>query len=160
MVGHVFSFFQAGYDTTTLTASYAVYELSRNSDVQEELRREVRQAVTQAGGTLNFEAVQNMPYMDQVIAETLRKYPPVGVLKRECVADYMVGGKLPIGRGMLVAIPASSIHMDEEHFPEPERFMPQRFDPQHGTGFNYMPFGKGPRICIGQFKNDFQKICH
>lgn len=86
-------------------------------------------------------------------SETLRKYPPVLTLTRECEKDYhLPGTNLTIQRGILTLIPVYGIHHDEDYYPNPERFDPERFSEENKKKippFAYMPFGEGPRICIG-----------
>jgi len=88
-----------------------------------------------------------------VFLETLRKYPPLITLFREATQDYKVpDDTLVIEKGTKILIPAYAIHHDYRYYPDPETFDPERFSPEekakrpNGT---YMPFGDGPRLCIG-----------
>lgn len=89
-----------------------------------------------------------------VSIETLRKYPPFPALYRQCVEDYTVPGTgLKLKRGDRVHIPIWSLHHDWRYYPNPELFDPERFNDNskqsrpHGT---FLPFGDGPRYCIGK----------
>lgn len=89
------------------------------------------------------------------ITETLRKYPAVPILNRECTKEYQVpGSNVIIEKGTSIFIPAFAIQRDEKYFPNPEEFIPERFSEENRTGktfvdMPYMAFGEGPRICIG-----------
>lgn len=89
-----------------------------------------------------------------MISETLRKHPPVPVLLRQCVIDYKVPGTdVTVEAGTKVEVPVYSLQHDPEFYPEPEKFDPERFtDENKGKRhpYVYLPFGEGPRICIGE----------
>jgi cytochrome P450 family 6 len=86
--------------------------------------------------------------------ETLRKYPPVPFLTRECTKKYTIPGTdVTIEEGTLVVIPVIGLHKDQKYFPNPEKFDPARFREEMKSKrpqFTYLPFGEGPRICIGK----------
>jgi cytochrome P450 len=86
--------------------------------------------------------------------ETLRKYPPVPLLTRECTKKYTIPGtNVTVEEGMSVVIPVVGIHKDPKYYPDPERFDPSRFSDEvkrKRHHFAYLPFGEGPRICIGK----------
>lgn len=87
--------------------------------------------------------------------ETLRKYPPVQILNRECTEDYLIPGtRIQVPAGTEVIIPVWSIQHDWRHYPNPEVFDPKRFigDNKHTrANGTFMPFGDGPRFCLGEF---------
>lgn len=89
-------------------------------------------------------------------AETLRKYPPAPVFLRKCTKSYRVPETdVIIEAGLSVLIPAYGLHRDPEYFPDPENFDPDRFSEDNKTkirDYTYIPFGDGPRICIGNAK--------
>jgi cytochrome P450 family 6 len=88
-------------------------------------------------------------------SETLRKYPAVPVLSRECTKDYKIPGtNVVLEKGMTTIIPVFALHHDPKYYPDPERFDPERFNENEKSKrhhFVYLPFGEGPRICIGNF---------
>lgn len=85
--------------------------------------------------------------------ETLRKYPPLPFLVRKCVRDYKLpNSNYTIKKGQLLRIPLLGIHRDAEYYPDPEKFDPERFSDEQKSKRHpivFMPFGEGPRICIG-----------
>ena len=146
----------AAYDTTGATMAYALYQIAVNPDIQARLKNEITQIsdhVLNADGTLDFSAIAELEYLDQVVQETLRMYTPFATHSRECTKDYVIPGTdVSIPRGTEVQIPIMGFHHDERFFPEPEKFLPERFSKatlgyRHPIAF--MPFGHGPRNCIG-----------
>ncbi|XP_016942923.3 probable cytochrome P450 6a13 [Drosophila suzukii] len=146
-------FFLAGFDTSSTTMSFCLFELALNHDVQDKLRVEVLEVLGRNNQKLTYESVQEMPYLDQVVAETLRKYPILPHLLRRSTKEYLVpDSDLVLESGTKIIIPVHSIHHDPELYPDPEKFDPSRFEPEEVKArppFAYLPFGDGPRNCIG-----------
>jgi cytochrome P450 family 6 len=98
--------------------------------------------------------------MDQVINETLRKYPPLARLVRKCVKDYKIPDEdLIIEKGTNIVIPVLGIHYDKEYYPYPEKFDPERFNEENKKSrhhYAHLPFGEGSRICIGSIKQNLK----
>lgn len=161
LVAQCFLFFLGGFDTSSTALAFAAYELAINPDIQERLYREVAETngkIDDDGDNkrrLSYDELQRMRYLDQVVTETLRKWPVAAVLDRVCAKDYEYNDgdrKFTIHKGMLIWIPVHGIHHDPKYYPEPERFDPERFsDEQKGNivAGSYLPFGVGPRNCIG-----------
>nr|AVL92866.1 CYP450 [Locusta migratoria] len=147
-----FAFFIAGFETSTTTLSCALLELAWQPDMQRRLQQEVDAAVARHGG-LCYDAVADMRYLDQVLAETLRKYPPLPVLNRDCMEDYKIpDSDVTLEKGTGIIISLLGLHYDPDIFPDPDRFDPERFSEQEKakrSPYVYLPFGDGPRICIG-----------
>ncbi|XP_017860255.1 PREDICTED: probable cytochrome P450 6a14 [Drosophila arizonae] len=154
LAAQVFVFFVAGFETSSSNMSYALYELAKNPDIQSQLRAEI-QSVLQKHGKLTYEAMMEMSYLDQVVNETLRKYPALASLTRVPSEDYKVPGdeaNIVLERGLSVHIPVCAIHYDPEYYPEPHEFRPERFEPaalQQRHPMAFLGFGDGPRNCIG-----------
>jgi len=93
----------------------------------------------------------------KTFSETLRKYPPLPMLSRECSRPYKIPGTdTVLEKGVVVIIPVTALHYDSKYYPEPDRFDPERFseeEKQKRHHYVYLPFGEGPRICIGKFYN-------
>uniref|UniRef100_A0A182K0X7 Uncharacterized protein n=1 Tax=Anopheles christyi TaxID=43041 RepID=A0A182K0X7_9DIPT len=151
IVAQAFVFFLGGFETSSTTMSYCLYELALNEEIQQRARECVLKAVEKHGG-LSYDALMDMPYIDQCINESLRKYPPGANLIRQVSQDYHVPGTdVTFPKGMNVMIPVYAIHHDPENYPDPERYDPDRFAPEACESrkpYSFIPFGEGPRICI------------
>ncbi|EDS38449.1 cytochrome P450 71D6 [Culex quinquefasciatus] len=145
-------FFLAGLETSSSNQTFCLYELALNQGYQQKARECIHEAMEKHGG-LTYEAVSDMQYLDQCINETFRLYPAVPVLERKTFQNYQIPGtKVIIPKGMKVHIPVYGIQRDEQYYPNPTVFNPDRFYPdavakRHMCAF--LPFGEGPRICIG-----------
>ncbi|XP_063243313.1 cytochrome P450 6j1-like [Bacillus rossius redtenbacheri] len=152
-VAQAFVFLLAGFETSSSVLNYALYELALNPDVQEKLRTEVTSTLAASGGKMTYETVVGMTYLEMVVSETLRKYPTLSFLERMCLSDYKIPGtKLTIEKGIQVMIPVLGIHSDPEYYPDPTKFDPERFSAENKSKippYAFLPFGEGPRICIG-----------
>ncbi|XP_074030754.1 probable cytochrome P450 6a14 [Leptinotarsa decemlineata] len=147
-----FIFFLAGFETTSTTISFALYEMALNGNIQQKAREEVNKLFEKHQG-ITYESVMEMSYLEMVILETMRKYPPAPVFLRKCTKTYNIPDtKVVIKQGQSVLIPCYGLHRDAEYFPEPELFQPDRFNEENKSkiwDYTYMPFGDGPRNCIG-----------
>ena len=145
-------FLFAGYETSSNTLSFTLYHLAVNPDVQDKLRSEINEAVeTNARKKPLYEIAHNIEYLDCVIKEAQRLNPPAPFANRECDEDYDLNG-IHITKGMEVQIPIYALHHDPDVWQDPEKFDPERFrgpakDTHHA--FQFLPFGAGPRNCIG-----------
>ncbi|XP_018320090.1 probable cytochrome P450 6a14 [Agrilus planipennis] len=148
-----FIFFLAGFETTATTMSFALFEMAQNRDIQYQAREEVKKVMNDFGNVLTYDALMEMHYLDKIVAETLRKHPPAPVYLRKCTKDYQVPETdVIIEEGLSVLIPALALQRDPDYFPDPDVFDPNRFDDERKSSIKdstYIPFGDGPRICIG-----------
>ncbi|CAN7985068.1 unnamed protein product, partial [Ixodes hexagonus] len=143
-------FFLAGVDTSATTLAMSAYHLALNQDVQAQLVEEIDQAI-RTHKEITLDVIMDLPYLDAVVMEVLRISGPVTMTYRSCVKDTKVG-TIPVEKGTLVRIPIYSLHHDERYFRNPEVFDPTRFLKENRkliNPFTYMPFGEGPRQCIG-----------
>ncbi|XP_004454004.1 cytochrome P450 3A12-like isoform X1 [Dasypus novemcinctus] len=143
-------FIFAGYETTSSVLSFLMYELAVNPDVQKKLQEEIDAALPNKAPA-TYDALVQMEYLDMVVNESLRIYPIAGRLERVCKKDVEINGML-IPKGTVAMIPIFVIHRDPEIWPEPEKFRPERFSKENKESidpYTYMPFGAGPRNCIG-----------
>lgn len=158
LASHGITFFVDGFDTSSVVMAHACYEIGRNLKVQEKLRDEINEYIKN-NGKLNFDLINEMPYLNQVFYETLRLHPPGTFLSRRCTEEIQLDGpkgkKILIEKGTAINIPIRSIQRDPEYYENPEEFLPERFDPATGGIKPFtdkcvlMPFGDGPRICLG-----------
>ncbi|XP_078043581.1 cytochrome P450 6k1 isoform X2 [Augochlora pura] len=145
-------FYLAGFETSSTTATFCLYELAKHQDMQDKLRNEIR-TVMKKHGDITYNALSDMRFLDKVVSETLRKYPPVTFLNRICTKEVLLettGVTVPLGTP--IVIPVYGIHKDPNIYPEPEKFDPERFSEENVKSrhsYAYLPFGEGPRICIG-----------
>ncbi|KAI8037329.1 cytochrome P450 9b2 [Drosophila gunungcola] len=158
IVAQCFIFFFAAFENNSNLICTTTYELLHNPDIQERLYEEVKENEEALNGTsLTYDAVQKMTYMDMVISESLRKWTLAAATDRLCSKDYTLtdedGTKLfEFKVGDRVNIPISGLHWDDRYFPEPRKFDPERFSDERKTElvpYTYLPFGVGPRNCIG-----------
>ncbi|KAL3280424.1 hypothetical protein HHI36_017906 [Cryptolaemus montrouzieri] len=153
IVAQAFLFFEAGLETSATTMTFCLYELASNRDIQDKLRAEIRDVLKRYNGIITYDAVNEMVYLEKVLCETLRKYPPLASLPRICTKDYKLPGTdLIIEKGVRIVIPVYGIQRDPDYYPNPEIFDPERFSEENKNNrneFTYMPFGYGPRLCIG-----------
>ncbi|XP_054723292.1 uncharacterized protein LOC129233267 [Uloborus diversus] len=157
-------FFLAGYDTTASTLSFTSYMLALHEDIQKRLIDEIDEAVKAANGELTYEGVQNLKYLDNVISESMRLFPPAVRLERLADQDYRVEeAGFTISKDTIITIPTYAIHRDEAYFPDPEKFDPDRFNAEikaKRDQYTFLPFGAGPRNCIGmRFALMEVKVC-
>lgn len=143
----ILTFFLAGHETAALSLTWAAYLLARNPEVQRELSVEL----TSCGDAANDPVkIVRLPFANAVLKEVLRQYPPVWSLGREVSAETSLDG-IPIKKGTDVWLCVHSLHHDQRWFPNPEQFLPRRWlEGANPKAFTYLPFGLGPRVCIGQ----------
>ena len=141
--------FLAGHETTANALTWTWYVLSQHADVKTKLADELRRVL--GGRAPQAADLQQLPYTEMVIRESLRLYPPAAGFAREPIEDVRIGG-YEIPRGSLITVNTFSLHRDPKLFNDPERFDPERFAAGWETRiprYAYLPFGGGPRVCIG-----------
>ncbi|CAG2181356.1 unnamed protein product, partial [Oppiella nova] len=152
ILAQCFLFFVAGYETTATTLSFCSYELALNPELQDRLYEETK-GVFNEKGEIDYEVLSRLPFLDALVSETLRSYPPLPRLEREAMEDIKLGDTgVKIEKGVIAEIPVYAIHHDPEHYPNPFTFNPDRFMPENRENikpYTYIPFGSGPRNCIG-----------
>lgn len=141
--------FLAGQETTAQALTWTWYLLARHPDVEAKLQEELRQVL--AGHPPRATDLPKLPYTDMIVREAMRLFPPVPAVARQSIEDVTVGG-WEIPKGSLVVVSTYALHRDRRFFPEPEQFNPERFAAgweERISRFAYLPFGGGPRVCIG-----------
>jgi cytochrome P450 len=141
----------AGHDTSTSTLTFMMHELARHPDVVAKLCEEQDRVL--GGDAPDIDRLEReMPYLDTVLDEVLRLYPPAWIGPRRAVRDFEFGGHR-VPRGAYVNYCSWASHRLPEVFPEPEAFIPERFNRERKAALPrgaYVPFGGGRRICIGK----------
>ncbi|KAG5669754.1 hypothetical protein PVAND_000048 [Polypedilum vanderplanki] len=145
--------FAAGYETSSTLMQFTLYELALNPEIQQRLRDEINSGIKENGGKLTYELLNSFKYLDMVIKESLRKYPSIPIYSRECNKEFQIPDtNLVIPKGTTVYISAYSLHRDPEYWINPDKFDPERFNEENErniTPFTFLPFGEGPRQCLG-----------
>nr|UUB32700.1 cytochrome P450 CYP9AZ1 [Dendroctonus valens] len=150
-------FFFAGFDTISTAMCFGAYELALNKEIQDKLREEIRKTTPKVG-RVTYDQLQHMRYMDMVISEVLRKWPPFPMIDRISKKPYTIEptnkNEKPVvlEAGIEVWFPIYALHRDPKYFPNPDKFDPERFSEENNSliiPYTYIPFGAGPRLCIG-----------
>jgi cytochrome P450 len=149
IVDNVVTFLIAGHETTSQALTWTLYLLALFPEWQEEVRQEV---LGIAGNSpIGREDIAKLPLLDAVFQEAMRLFPPAPVLMRRTLAPVMLGG-IALGAGATITIPIYVVHRHRSLWREPLSFDPSRFSPEAKATRHrcaYMPFGAGPRTCIG-----------
>ena len=144
----ILTMFLAGHETSALSLSWALWLLARHPEIQERAAREVAEVA--AGRAVEASDYPRLPYLAAVVQETMRLYPPLWSMGREVERDTKLGSE-PVAKGTRVWLCVFQMHHDARWFAEPERFDPERWlGGVTRKKFSYLPFGAGPRMCIGQ----------
>lgn len=150
MAAQAIIFIFAGYESTSTSICLVLYELATHPDVQKKLHDEIDSALPNKA-PVTYDVLMGMEYLDMVINEGLRLYPIANRLERISKKAVEING-LFIPKGITVMVPTYPLHRDPEYWPEPEEFRPERFSKENKGSIDpyvYMPFGNGPRNCIG-----------
>ena len=147
---NLLTFIGAGHETTALALTWSLYLLGADPPTAARVRAEIAQVAGEA--TLTHAHVERLTFTRQVVQEAMRLYPSLPLMSRMCAEDVEVGG-LNVTKGTFVFIPIYAIHRHRLLWDDPDVFDPDRFSPERSAGrhrFAYLPFGAGPRVCIGQ----------
>ncbi|CAL8096999.1 unnamed protein product [Orchesella dallaii] len=151
IVDNCILFLMAGFDSTSNTLAFALHLLATEPEIQERAYEEIMREIGDLK-LISAEDSRKLAYIEQIVYETLRLFPPVPVfLHRECKETVTIKG-ITIPAGTVCETPPWVLHRDEEYWPEPDKFDPDRFAPENQTEtqkFAFAPWGKGPRMCIG-----------
>ncbi|KAG8633628.1 cytochrome P450 714C2 [Manihot esculenta] len=142
----------AGFDTTAVSSSWCLMLLALNQQWQDRVRAEIVEIC--GGGMLNYDMIRKMKLLNMVIQETMRLYPPVSIVAREALNDVKLGN-INVPKGVNIWSIVSLLHTDPGTWgPDSYKFNPARFANGITSAckypFLYMPFGIGPRMCLGQ----------
>jgi len=140
----------AGHETTANALTWTWYLLSQTPAVEAKLHDEVDRVLQ--GRLPGVGDLASLPFVEKVVTEAMRLYPPAWVIGRRAIAAYPIGGYVAPARTIMMMSPYL-LHHDPRYFPEPDRFHPDRWTPEFKAAlppFAYFPFGGGPRRCIGE----------
>lgn len=163
MTAQAFVFFFGGFDTTSSTMCFAAHELAYNPSIQQKLSQEIKDNYEKIKNKDNgYDAIGALSYLDAVLRETLRLYQQFSLVDRVCTKAFQLppphpGAKeVTVSPGDTMGFPLQAIHRDPLHYSQSNEFIPERFLQDDGTiskemldAPHYLPFGLGPRICIG-----------
>ncbi|KAG8173576.1 hypothetical protein JTE90_026883 [Oedothorax gibbosus] len=145
-------FFLAGYETTSTALAFTTHFLIHYPDAQEKIRQEVQNLI-ESEGDLDYSSVNKLQYLDEVIHESLRLFPPIYQFVSREVAEDVDLGKYKLKKGVTVQVPAYHMHRDPELWgPDVDEFKPERFSPENKKKIHpmaFQTFGAGPRNCVG-----------
>jgi len=142
--------FLAGHETTANALTWTWYLLSTAPDVEAKLHAEVDRVLQ--GRLPRVVDIASLPFVERVVTESMRLYPPAWLIGRRAIADYELGPYVVPARTILVMSPFVT-QRDVRFYTDPERFDPDRWTPEFRATlpkFAYFPFGGGPRQCIGE----------
>jgi cytochrome P450 len=145
----VMTLVMAGHETTANALAWTFYLLSKDPEVERRLRREVISAIGERAP--DAQDAPRLRYAKMVVEESMRLFPPVWAIERQALEEDVVGG-FRVPKRALVAISPFLLHRHRAYWENPEGFDPDRFSPEATEGrpkFAYLPFGGGPRQCIG-----------
>jgi cytochrome P450 len=146
----VATLFAAGHETTSNALTWTWYLLAQHPEVESKLHEEVDRVLN--GRLPTLDDLKDLPYTLQLIKESMRLYTPVWLLNGRVPLEDVEIGDYIIPKGSTVFISPYANHRQAKYFPEPDAFKPERFTPEFEKSlpkFAYMPFGGGPRVCIG-----------
>jgi len=149
LMAECLTLFGAGHETTATALTWTWYLLCQHPESHQRVQHEVDRVLL--GRTPGYADLAQLPYSLQVFKEALRIYPPGYATSRRALRDVVIDGYY-VAKGQVVLIAPYTLHRREEYFPEPEKFDPERFAPEREKQLPrhaYLPFGAGPRICIG-----------
>ncbi|XP_067141772.1 cytochrome P450 3A6-like [Centruroides vittatus] len=152
ITGNALVFMATGYGTTSSILAYASYYLATHLEIQEKAVKQLRTILEGKTIEIQYEDLEKLDYLDQIISETLRLHPASSLcVNRKVKKVFKYKGKT-IPEDVIVSISPELLHRNPEYWNEPDIFNPDRFSPENKRNINatiYQPFGNGPRNCIG-----------
>jgi cytochrome P450 len=142
--------FLAGHETTANALTWTFYLLSQSPDVEAKLHDEVDRVLR--GRVAEVSDLPTLAFVERVVTESMRLYPPVWIFGRRAIEPYAIGGYVAPARSIFLMSPWIR-HRDPRHYPDPERFDPDRWSPVFKAAlpkYAYVPFGGGSRQCVGE----------
>ncbi len=149
LVDNLLTFYLAGHETTAKALTWTLYLLARSPEWTAALEDEIERVT--GGAAIRGDQAADLVKVQQVLKESMRLYPPVPMMSRQAVADAQIDGHA-IRAGTSILMPIYAIHRHAKRWDRPDEFDPARFSPEREAAiprYQYMPFGAGPRLCIG-----------
>lgn len=151
LVDHILMLFLAGHETSASALTWSLYLIAACPHTQQKLKQEIEQVA--GGESIEYEHVKQLKFTHDVFREALRLYPPVGFFLREAAKEKEMRKK-KIKKGDMVIVSPWLIHRHRDQWEDPDSFCPARFSDdseksKKSIKESYLPFGDGPRICIG-----------
>ncbi|XP_044742419.1 cytochrome P450 4C1-like [Chrysoperla carnea] len=142
-----------GHDTTSVAIVNMLMLLANHTEVQDKILEELYSVVGEDISKISYTDLQSLKYLEMCIKETLRLYPSVPFIARTLTEPLELKDGVVLPKGLLCNVHIYDLHHDAEYWPEPEKFIPERFTEENcakRNPFSYVPFSAGPRNCIGQ----------
>ncbi|KAJ8732245.1 hypothetical protein PYW08_014975 [Mythimna loreyi] len=161
MAAQVFVFFAAGFETSSSATSFMLHQLAFHPEEQRKIQEDIDQVLAKYNNKLCYDSIAEMKALSNGFKEAMRMFPSLGTLHRVCARKYTIPELgITLDPGVKIIIPVQAIQNDEKYFDNPTQFMPDRFnDPDvEKQKFSYMPFGEGPRQCIGARLGEMQSL--
>jgi cytochrome P450 len=146
LVGQTYTLFAAGHETSSNSLSWTLFLLDQHPDILADLHDELHAAL--GGDAPSLEQLGRLPLLDRIVKESLRLMPPASLLVRRGMAPFTLGG-FALPKGATVFLSPFITHRIPEHWDEPQAFRPERWERIEPSPYAYLPFGAGPRMCIG-----------
>ena len=153
IVATIMNIILAGYETISSALSYTAYLLALNPTIQDKLIKKINDYYEANPDCSLYDAAENIEYVNMVVSESMRIFPPGPISSRECNETCAVADGLIIEKGSSILFPMFVLHHNPKYWPNPDKFDPERFNPSNAQSFPtfaYIPFGEGPRICLGK----------
>ncbi|KOB64846.1 Cytochrome P450 [Operophtera brumata] len=161
IVAQVFVFFAAGFETSSSASSYTLLQLAYNQEVQRKIQNEIDEVLVKYNNELCYDSISEMSLLSMAFKEAMRMFPSLGNLHRVCARRYTIQDlDITIDRGVKIIVPLQAIQNDEKYFDNPSEFKPERFADMDmkRNNYSYLPFGAGPRACIGARLGEMQSL--
>ncbi|CAH4008077.1 unnamed protein product [Pieris brassicae] len=160
LIAQVFIFFAAGFETSSSATSFTLYQLALNPDIQSKIQKEIDEVLAKYDNKLCYDAISEFIHLDMAFKEAMRLFPSLGFLHRKCARRYTIPQLgITIDPGVNIIIPIQAIQTDEKYFNNAKEFRPERFaDGKNINKYSYLPFGEGPRACIGARLGQMQSL--
>lgn len=162
VAAQAFIFFAAGFETSSSATSFTLHQLAFHPEVQRKAQAEIDSVLARHEHRLSYDAIKEMTYLNWVLLEGMRIFPSSGMLMRRCQRKYTLPGTdITIDPMVRILVPLMGLHNDPKYFDNPSEFRPERFAPEEVAKrhkFVYLPFGDGPRSCIGGRLGQMQSV--